>query len=252
MQRIKDLRKAQHGEILKGSKSLNQKIQEERPLWDRLLVARLSSSELKASLFARGSSSISLVFFNNWANLVLRAQYKKQHSFISTDYTKLPHYYNSTTEHMLNFLCIRKVPVSNKARQYSLQYFLTYQDNKEPQQEHYEQRPTLLAKQQQPHVIAENPQSCFSSFFHCKNKETYKLLAGTLNRVTRSTPSENHKGYLQDPFSGADGNFLSNKHLQRQIKHITTGYVCGESECIEKINLDLKADELEQKDPGNM
>jgi len=28
-----------------------------------------------------------------------------------------------------------------------------------------------------------------------------------------------------------------------------TGYVCGESECIEKINLDLKADELEQRDP---
>lgn len=61
-----------------------------------------------------------------------RAQYKEQHSFISTDYTKLPHCYNSTTEHMLNFLCIHKVPVSNKARQYSLQYFLTYQDNKEP------------------------------------------------------------------------------------------------------------------------
>lgn len=39
---------------------------------DRLLVARLSSSELKASSFAQGSSSISLVFFNNWANLVLR------------------------------------------------------------------------------------------------------------------------------------------------------------------------------------
>lgn len=56
----------------------------------------------------------------------------KEHSFISADYTKLSHYYNSTSEHMLNFLCIHKVPVSNKAKQYSLQYFLTYQDNKEP------------------------------------------------------------------------------------------------------------------------
>lgn len=62
--------------------------------------------------------------------------------------------------------------------------------------------------------------------------------------------SENHKGYLQDPFSGVDGNFLSNTHLQRQIKHIMTGYVCGESECIEKINLDLKADELNKGTQG--
>lgn len=61
-----------------------------------------------------------------------RAQHKEWHSLISTDYTKLACYYNSTTERMLNFLCIRNVLGSNKAEQYSLQYFLTYQDNKEP------------------------------------------------------------------------------------------------------------------------
>lgn len=61
-----------------------------------------------------------------------RAQHKEWQSFISTDYTKLACYYNSTTEHMLNFLCIHNVLGSNKAEQYSLQYFLTYQDNKEP------------------------------------------------------------------------------------------------------------------------
>lgn len=31
-----------------------------------------------------------------------------------------------------------------------------------------------------------------------------------------------------------------------------TGYVFGESECIEKINLALKADELKQRDPRKM
>ena len=61
-----------------------------------------------------------------------RAQHKEQHSFISTDYTKLACCCNSSTEHMLNFLCIHNVVGSNKAEQYSLQYFLTYQDKKEP------------------------------------------------------------------------------------------------------------------------
>lgn len=61
-----------------------------------------------------------------------RAQHKEWHSFISTDYTKLACYCNSTTEQMLNFLCIRSILWSNKSEQYSLQYFLTYQDKKEP------------------------------------------------------------------------------------------------------------------------
>lgn len=45
-----------------------------------------------------------------------RAQHKEWHSFFSTDYTKLACYYSSTTEHMLNFLCIRNIPgLSNTA-----------------------------------------------------------------------------------------------------------------------------------------